>query len=133
MQRSVLVIVVVFVMIIIVALVYALKLGISFLSTDRVVNTARCSSEQVAYGQAINGIVIKKFSDSRNHIWKAVLVQEKGVSKVSPVFHNESGYTYDSIEVGDSLYKEPYSLVLVRFRGKTKKTFRLDYGCEKDR
>jgi hypothetical protein len=96
------------------------------------INTSRnvqCSKEEEATKMIIKGKVIRAFLDSTHHSYETLDFVMDGEEKRSYIFLFEKSGCFEYLEPGDSITKEPQSLVLKVFRNNRVEVFNLNYGC----
>lgn len=77
----------------------------------------------------MQAIVIDKYEDKRNHGNETVVVSQQNNQKVFYLIGDISGL-FDSICVGDSIYKKLNSMDFLLVRDTIEKRFSVDFDCE---
>lgn len=78
----------------------------------------------------LQGTVVRKYRDSRNHNYKTVEIQEENHKILKRNLTSDLSGLYEYISVGDSVYKPSGTLKILVIRGNEKKYFTIDFGCK---
>lgn len=82
--------------------------------------------------QEIQGIIERKYKDFANHSYETLELKSGSDVKKFYFTIEQSGF-YHFTQVGDSVFKDFNSLIIILKRGELRKTFKLDYGCITDK
>lgn len=94
-------------------------------------NAVFCEHTEWSMQQSINGILVNKYKDKKNHDRKTIEV--RGIDnkiKKSALFVLERGDGYVFLNIGDSIVKTNNSLELLVYRKGALGSFNLNYGCD---
>ncbi|MDD3860774.1 MAG: hypothetical protein PHW83_11290 [Bacteroidales bacterium] len=80
----------------------------------------------------LQAVVIDRFKDTDNHGFETVVVLQNN-KEITFLLYGDNSSLFDSICVGDSIYKELNSMEVLVIRHNIKKAFTIDIDCNKVR
>ena len=89
-----------------------------------------CSIENQVKEEVLNGILVKKYLDEKNHLHKTLTLRKDSSEFESHLLVSDLSNTYEKLEAGDSIVKAKGSLEFVVYRESNQYRFRLDFQCK---
>lgn len=93
-------------------------------------NISICRSERLAKEEFFKGKLIDKYRDKRNHNYETIIISFKGNEYDSRIFVLDQSEAFNSLIIGDSLFKETGSLQIILKRGNEITEIDLVYDCK---
>ncbi len=93
-------------------------------------NISICRTEKMAMEEFFKGKLIDKYRDNRNHNYETIVVSFEGNNYDSRIFVLDQSETFNSLIIGDSLFKEAGSLHIMLKRGDEMSEIDLIYNCK---
>ena len=98
--------------------------------TESVLKSNMCKAKEKAIKVKLDGIVVKKYRNKRDHMVETVEINSVDKHIKSTFLANEVSGFYDQISVGDSLIKDEESLKIQLINNGVSRMFLLDYMCK---
>jgi len=89
-----------------------------------------CKNQKIASKTFLNGILIKKYQDVKNHGYKTLVIRSGNDTINSQLLVVDLNRIYDGLLVGDSIVKIKNSLDIIVFRRNDKITYTMDFDCD---
>lgn len=90
----------------------------------------RCNNKKRATEEAFEGVIVSKFLDEENHLYKTIEYSNSNGVFRSYLFATETSRLYDSVIVGDKVVKQGGSLEVTIQREGKDKVLILDHLCK---
>ena len=76
-------------------------------------NSSTCQTEKIVKEESFKGKLIDKYRDGKNHNYETITISCGGINYDSRLFVLEESGLFDSLVIGDSLFKEAGSLQII--------------------